>query len=1053
MRDCLKLMVLCAALFSRLYGIGMIPASAANAASISSTAQQPSKATVKGKVTDAITGDPVIGASVLLKGTNTGAITDIDGKYEISAAAGSVLQVSSIGYKTKQITVVNTVIDIPLEQDAESLDDVVVIGYGTARKKDLTGSISNIKAEKFAEQAPRSVYDILRSNAAGLNIGLATDAKADASIGIRGDGTLAAGSSPLIVLDGVIYEGAMTDINPQDIASIDILKDASAAAVYGAKSANGVVAITTKRGKTGKPVITFDASLALAHVSSQPSLLTPEQFLKFRQDYNEGRNSDEYLAKYPQIFQSPFELNSVSQLDWYNYDQTTPVASVSEQELTTKWLSRLNFTTPEIENFFAGKTTRWDDLVFQTALQQSYTVGVSAASERLSQYYSVNYADREGITAGDLYKNLRFRANVETKITDFLRVGMNASFASRDESGLPCSWSNMKDCTPYSTNNIDDPTSKYQKLPNGLDPVNPFYENKYTDKKRLYQTINAKLYAKVNLPFDIEYEFDFTPNIRNYENYIHHSSASSTYSAKGGQSERTYQKDYSWQIDNILRWKKMFANDHNVEVTLLANSEKTQSWMTSATVSGYSPNDKLGYHALGFATVPTATSDDWSQTGDALMARLFYSYADKYMLTASIRRDGFSAFGKKNPHALFSAFALGWVFSKENFARNASWLNYGKLRLSWGENGNRDIGRYAALSTMSSSLAPYIDASGKVYTTSWMNVNTMANYNLRWERSASFNIGLDFAVLNNILTGSIEAYDTKTNDLLVNRILPNVTGFSSVTANLGQLQNRGLEFTLNANIIDKDELHWSISGNMSMNRRKINRLYGDMEDILDDDGNIIGQRESDDITSGWFIGQDPDRIWAYERQGVWQLDEAQEAAKYGCQPGDFKYIDQNSDGIMNNDDKVFQGYKTPRVRWGLRTDLTWKSFSFAANLYSFLNYYAAFNQAANNNGFPDRCSNYYFPRWTYSNPINDYARIGSKNIGNNYVNKSFIRLENVNLAYNVPKSFTQRFAVQSMRLMFNIQNPFVYSKDWTFWDPENGSLCPRTITFGVNVTL
>lgn len=1012
------------------------------------------KKTVTGKVTDE-KGVPVIGANVVEKGTLNGSITDTDGNFSLEVGGKAVLQISYVGYNAEEVPVGNKAqLIIKIREDTQALDEVVVIGYGSAKKRDLTGAVSSIKADKLSAQAPRNVQDILRSNAAGLNIGIATDAKADASLSIRGKGTLATSSDPLIVLDGVIYEGALADIIPEDIANVDILKDASSAAVYGAKAANGVIVITTKKGRTGKPVINIHATVSLAQSASQPKILDAPGFLRFRQDYNEGRNSEAYLQTYPQIFTNPFELDGVSQLDWYNYDQKTPVTSVTDRQLTTQWLSRLNLTMPEIENYFAGKLTQWDDLVFRNAFQQNYTASVSNATERTTQYFSLNWTDREGVIAGDRYQNFRARVNIESEVTSFLKIGLNSQFSSRNEGFLRCSWEQITMISPYGSNNIGDPESLYQRRPTGLDPVNPFYDNLYTDRKDLYQGLNAKLFAQVSLPFGIEYVMNFTPYYTWHEYYNHYSSKGENYKASGGQSSRKTDKRYNWQIDNIIRWKRSFAQAHNVEVTLLANAEKAQTWSTTANAKGYSPNDALGYHLLQGGSVPTVSSQDTYQTGDALMARLFYSFRNTYMLTASVRRDGYSAFGKKNPHAVFPAVALAWVFTQEKFMQPASdWLNYAKLRFSWGENGNRDIGQYAALSQMVSSLRPYIDESGGIYTTSQMYVNTMANYNLKWERTASYNIGLDFSLFQDILSGSVETYIARTNDLLVKRALPNITGFSSVTANLGQLQNKGVELTLNARIMKTKDFEWNASGNFSLNRRKINRLYGDMVDVTDEQGNVIGRKEADDETNGWFIGQDPDRIWSYERVGVWQTDEKEEAAVYGCQPGDFKYKDQNGDGIMNNKDKIFQGYKTPRFRWTLRNELTYRDFTLSAVIYSYWKFYDSFQRAANNYSFPDRTSDFDFPRWTPANPINDYARIGSKNIGTNWVNQSFIRLENVSLSYNVPKNFTQRFAVQALSLSLNIQNAAVWVPHWNYWDPESGSVTPRTFSFGINVTL
>lgn len=1020
----------------------------------SKSVNQEKKKKISGQIVDTY-GLAVIGANVVEKGTTNGTITDVDGNFSLEVDENSTLVVSYIGYTPQEIIVANkSNFSIKLKEDTEVLDEVVVVGYGTAKKKNLTGAVSSVKAEKLSAQAPRNVQDILRSNAAGLNIGIATDAKAEADLSVRGKGTLSAGSSPLIVLDGVIYEGNLSDITPEDIASVDVLKDASSSAVYGAKAANGVIAITTKKGIQGKPVINFNANISFAKSANQPKILDAEGFLKFRQDYNEGRNSDEYLAKYPQIFVNPFKLQGVDPLVWYNYDQSVPATSVTDKQLETQWLSRLNLLTPEIDNYFAGRITKWDDLVFQTGLQQDYTVSVSNATERTSQYYSLNWADREGIITGDKYTNFRARMNVKTEITSFLSVGMNAQFSSRNEGFLKCLWEQMTMISPYGANEVDNLESPYRRNPTGMDPVNPFYDNMYTERKDLYQNLNAKLYAEVKLPFGIEYTLNFTPYYSWHDYYNHYSSEGEKWEAIGGASVRTNTKQFSWQIDNIIRWKREFAQKHKVEVTLLANAEKAQYWSTTAEAQGYTPNDVLGYHQLQSGSVQKVSSDDTYQTGDALMARLFYSFNNKYMLTTSIRRDGYSAFGKKNPRATFPSVALGWVFTQEQFMQQAnSWLNYAKLRISWGENGNRDIGQYAALAQMKSSLRPYIDQTGNIYTISQMFVNTMANHNLKWERTAAFNFGLDFSLFDELLSGSIETYVSKTNDLLVKRALPDVTGFNSVTANLGQLQNKGFELTLNANIINSKDFKWFASGNFSLNRRKINSLYGDMVDVLDENGNVIGQKESDDETNKWFIGQDPDRIWDYERAGVWQKDEREEAAIYGCQPGDFKYVDQNGDGIMNNKDKVFQGYTTPRFRWTLRNEWTYKNLSLSAVLYSYLGHYGAFQRAANNYSFPDRTSDYDFPRWTATNPINDYARIGSKNIGTNYVNKSFVRLENVTLSYHFPKEWINKFAIQSLRLSGSIQNAAVFAPHWNFWDPESGSVTPRTFNLGINVTL
>ncbi len=1013
--------------------------------------------TVEGKVTSADNPDGIPGVSVVVENTTNGTTSDGQGKFKLDNVPGNGrLVFSSVGFRTQTLSVNNqTNINLMLENDVASLDQVVVIGYGTAKKKDLTGAVVSVKATELEKEAPRSVQDLLRGNAAGLIIGQGNSAKADASLLIRGSGTLKAGNSPLHVVDGVIFDGALTDLNPNDIQSIDILKDASASAVFGAKAANGVVLITTKRGSSGKPKITFNANVGFVQNAGMPRVMTAEEFLKYRYDFEMGRRSDSYHQQYPEMFVNPNKLSNVDQLDWYNYDQQTPVASVNEEELTTAWLSRLELKTPEIANYFANKITKWQDLVFQTGFQQDYTVSVSNKTDRTNYYFSLNSVDREGIVTGNRYKNFRTRLNFETKVTSFLKVGANTNFAVRNEGFLQADWGQSSVISPYGSNNLDDPNSPYQRLPTGdPTPVNPFYDNLYRDRKDLYSTLNSSLYGIISLPFGIEFQSNFTPSFDWHEYLNHESSKSSEWKSKGGASERTFEKTFNWQIDNVLRWKRGFG-EHNFEITLLQNAEKGQYWMTKATASKYTPSDILGYHRIQAGSVPLNESNDTYMTGDALMGRLFYSWKGRYMVTASVRRDGYSAFGAKNPRATFPALALAWDFSEEEFMRNTnSWLDYGKLRISWGKNGNRDIGQYEALSNMVSGLHPYIDQNGTVYVSSQLYVDRMANLGLRWENRSAYNYGLDFSTFGGKLSGSFDLYRATTIDLLVDRALPEIIGFNSVAANLGKLENRGFEFSLNSEIIRKENFNWSTSFIFMLNRRKIISLYGDMVDVKDAGGNVIGQKESDDIKNRWFIGQDPDRIWDYQRIGVWQLGEEKPAAKYGNQPGDFRYRDQNGDSLMTDADRIFQGYTTPRARWSWRNDFNYKGISLSIFIYSNWGQYGTLNRAANNASFSDRATDYAIPRWTRENPINDYARIGSKNIGSNYIDRSFVRLDNISLSYGIPGSFLSKYKIQDLRVSASVRNASFWAPHWEFGDPESGAdPTPRTYNLSINLTL
>lgn len=1018
--------------------------------------------TITGVVRDQL--GPLVGVNVMEKGTTNGTITDMDGKYSIVVTGSNpILQFSYIGYLTQDIPVANQqVVDVTMKEDTEELEEVVVIGYGTAKKKDLTGAISSVKAESFEKETPRSVQDLLRANAAGLQIATSLDAAGTSNLQVRGKNTLSAKSTPLYVLDGVIFNGDLSDINPMDIQSVDVLKDASSVAVYGAKAANGVVAITTKKGKSGKPTVNFNANVGFVQPSMIPKVVDGAGFIKFRQDYSEGLLTQEELAAQPGIYDDPRQLGNmgIDPLAWYNYDKASPVSTLpSNEEMMRTWLSRLNFKNIEIENYMNGIETDWDDIVFQTGLQQDYTASVSNRKEDVSYYWSVGYADREGVVTDDRYKNFRTRLNLDSKVTDFLNIGVNASFSTKDEGAMMADAIQRIRNSPYTTNDIDDPDSPYRMYPSGdNNSKNPFFDNLYQTRKKMTHTLNANIYAIVKLPFGIEYQMNFSPMYKWYEYYNHKSSKHPEWSGTGGESERTNEKTFNWMVDNIVRWNKEFG-DHRIEATFLQNVEKNQFWNTKATAKQFSPNDILGFHNIGAGTVPTVSSNDKYVTGNALMGRLFYSYKDKYMVTASVRRDGYSAFGQENPYATFPAVALSWVFTSEDFMSGvSSWLNYGKLRFSWGQNGNRDLDDpYVALASLNSSLHPYIDENGNVYVTSQIYVNRMANTGLKWERTKAYNIGLDFSLFNDRLRGSMETYLSETTDLLVNRQLPSIVGFANVMSNLGRLSNRGFELSLNADVLQSGDFSWTSSATFSFNRRKLKSLYGDMVDVLDANGNVIGQKEADDPTNGWFIGHDPDQIWSLEGDGVWQLGEEEEAAVYGCQPGDFKYIDQNGDGVLNDDDKVFQGYKTPRYYLSWRNEFNYKNFSLSFMIYSNIGHYGAFNEASNSGGFYDRYTIYDQPRWTRDNPINDYGRIGSYNAGTHYVKKSFARMENITLSYSLPQEFLKKFKVQNMRISLSARNPFVIT-GWNFYDVEDDAFddnkyAMKSYNISVNFTL
>ncbi|MFC5410326.1 SusC/RagA family TonB-linked outer membrane protein [Larkinella bovis] len=1000
--------------------------------------------TITGRVVSQEDNSPIPGVTVVIKNTTNGTNTDADGKYQLKITDdNAVLVFSAVGYISQEKAIGNlSIINITLTSDQKTLNEVVVVGYGTQKKRDLTGAVSQINTTKLENENPNSVQDILRGNVAGLNVGMSPSAKGGGSLLVRGRNSLNAATSPLLVLDGAIYYGELSDINPNDIETIDVLKDASSAAVFGAKAASGVILITTKKGKEGKPVININTNIGVGSVARHQDVLGPHEFVAWRSDVMKNINS----SYKPGQFDNPDNLPSgVTMQQWMAYDG-------SSGDPTTVWLQRLGMQPIEIENYKAGKSVNWYDMIFQNGMRQDHTVSVSGRNGGTNYYMSLGYLDNKGIIYGDRFKTVRSRLNLESKLTNFLSVGMTTQFADRDESQVPVDWNLARTLSPWGSEY--DANGNYMWRPNNeaSGGKHPYYDRSFIDRKQKITTLNTTIFGLVTLPFGFTFRTNFTPRFEFYERYNHESSKHAEWAAVGGNVSRQQRKTYYWQIDNILKWNKTFGA-HNFDATFLANAEKYQRWDNTMTNKGMLPTDVLGYHNVGTGVNPTVSSNDEYSTGDGLMARLFYSFKDRYMVTLSTRRDGYSAFGQKNPRALFSSAALGWVFTDEKFFRS-SWLNYGKLRFSWGSNGNRDIGRYVSLSDLNTGKYLYVRPDGTVYQVNQLYVNRMQNPNLKWERTESFNLGLDFGILNDRLSGSLEVYRSSTKDLLVQRSLPNVVGFDWVMDNLGEVQNRGFEISLNSVNMNRDNFSWRSTFNLQLNRNKIVHLYGDIG---------ANGKEIDDVANRWFIGHSIDEIWNYQVEGIWQVSERDQAAKYGVKPGDFKIKDVDGDGKYTNADKDFQGWTNPRFRWTLRNEFRlFKNLDVSFTMYSYWGHKAGFNQMKNRDGFLDRTSSYVFPYWTEENPSNEWARLYSSEGGASgfsvYRDRSFIRLDNISIGYTLPKSLVQKVAVQNLKFFGSVRNVGYYAPKWNYWDAEpdddgNNVPAPRIISLGLDITL
>lgn len=1079
-----------------------INAAAASEVTPSATIQQ-QVGKLQGTVVDA-SGEPIIGATVKIKGAKGGTVTDLDGHFSLDAAKGATLDVSYIGYKTVSVKATSSNLTITLQEDAQQISDVVVVGYGTMRKKDLTGSVVQIRPDKLANENPATVQDLLRGTP-GLNVGYNADAKGGGSMQIRGQRSVytdGGHNDPLIILDGMAFYGELSEINPDDIGQIDVLKDASAAAVYGAKAANGVIIVTTKKGKLGKPTVNFSANIGINTKSDYlMDVYDTNGYMKYREDWYKkdtygvgddgvygvyrAKDGKGNLVRQPGYFdtaENAQRLYGVDNATWAAYS-----TNVADESYASMYAKRLGLKDEVLGYYLNNQTYDWWDDTFRTGINQDYNASVSGASETMNYYLSAGFLHNEGAVKGNEYRSVRANMKVSGKVTKWLEIGANVNFQDRSDGDIQVGlgtnyWDNNQvRNSPFSIhNNADGTLAQYPMNENDFGGYNYDFERQYMDLEKGYQVLNTIVNAKVTLPFGITYSFNAAPRYQYYYNRYFTSASRPNTNADTRGVDRGWGKNFDWSLNNTITWDYTLAKKHHFVLTLVQEAEERRYWSDKIEAREILPSDALGFHNTQNATLSKSNfnTNDTHQTADALMARLFYSYDDRYMVTASVRRDGYSAFGANNPYATFPSIALAWNFVNEKFWKWGNIMSTGKLRASWGKNGNRSLSDpYVSLANLDSGTGKtmnYIQGS-TIVDMKYLSVSRMANPNLEWEKTEALNFGLDFGFLNDRITGSIDYYHMMTKDMIMNQRLPGFTGFGSITTNLGQVNNDGIELTINSLNMKRQNFEWRTTFGLSWNKNTIKHLYYDYEDVKDAQGNVVGRKEADDLTNSWFIGKSIGTIWNYKVTGIWQANEYEEAAKYGQRPGDPKVWNNpdndeyNADGtvkkiVYNNDDKVFQGQTTPKVRWSMRNDFTiFKNWTVGFSMYSMLGHKSLsswyLNQDNSGSLITKGCNTWVKGYWTPENPTNKYARLDAKGpVGaegaQKLYNRSFVRFDNLSVAYTFPKTWLSSTGISNLKLFFNVKNlGYIKSSDWEYGDPETGGLATRTYTFGLNVTL
>ncbi len=964
---------------------------------------QQQKRTVSGKVTD-LSGQPLPGVTVLIKGTTQGTITDYDGKYTIAGVpAEGVLVFSFVGMKTQEILVGDqTAINVVLEEDAIGIEEVVAIGYGTMKKSDLTGNVSRVNTEKTVDLPNVSVIQSLKGNVAGLSVGTPDKAGEEPSLKVRGTNSLSAKNEPLIVIDGIIYNGSLNSLDASDVESVDVLKDASAAAVYGSRSANGVLIITTKKGESDKPVFNFNASYGVSNPVSLIPVLSPDQYLQKILDYRVASGQ---------------EANPDNIHDY--------------------------LTITESNNLKNGKTIDWYDELVKPAENKTYTGSVSGRSKRTNYYISASYLNQEGIVENDDFERFTARANFTNKITDWFSLSVKSSFANLDYSGVAVDWAFM--LSPYSNYYKDGAENgEYEYYP----MEDPYYRHPYLSTQIEDHDVRTDLWglisSEINVPFvkGLKWTMNYSLNQRINRKFQFQDKTLAI--TQNGSASKKITEFYDWTLDNILNYKRKF-NDHSIDATFLYSREYQRASETGASATDFF-SQVLGYNSLELGGVPLVASAYGEQNQLAYMGRLNYIFKDTYALTGTIRRDGFSGFAEGNKYATFLSGAFAWTVTNEAFMSDISWLDRLKLRLSWGENGNQAIGRYQTLARMSTDQlawgerhAKYVFGDG-VGTSNGAYVSSMANSNLGWETTQVLNLGVDFGVFNNLINGSVDVYSSATKDILLERSIPNMTGHKKVWTNIGEVSNKGIEIALNSTPINNRNFTWDIGFNFDLNRNEIVSLFG-----VDDDNDGI---EDDDIANKWFIGKPLGVFYGYGIDGIHQLGDTD--IPNGYQPGDFRIVDYEEDGELTPEDRYILGYNAPNYTFSISNTLVYKNWSLYMMINSIQgggknNYYMGNNIVGHNpnDAFPSWTQRFSFPAmdyWTPDNPSNTAARIDYvAPRGHAYLeDRSFIRLQDVILSYNFSKEMLGKLNMKGLRMYLSGKNLLTIT-DWTGYDPENAT--------------
>lgn len=948
---------------------------------------------VSGIVRDA-TGMPLIGVSVVIKGTMQGVVTDMDGNFNMEVPRGSVLVFSYIGMQSVEVSVTDQKrLNIVMKENSEVIDEVVIIGYGTVKKSNLSGAVSTVSSKDLQKLPAANLSQALQGNAPGLyTVQADRTPGAGVSMKLRGNNSFS-GAEPLFIVDGfpIASSGGVNAINPNDIESVSVLKDASSTAIYGARAANGVVLITTKSGKVGKPVLEVNAYCGIKTFSNPIDMMDAQQFAQLRRD--------SYLMDKLDIPEQLFNEAEQGMLD-------------------------------------SGRSTNWwDEVTGKARLTQSYQVSYSSGTETTKLHVGAGFFDEQGIVNNSGFKRVSLRFNASQKFGKRVTVSTFNNISLMSKKGT----NSLNVLFPAVVGNpmspVMDESGQYFPMMQsavGTPRANPVAFSELPKNSEIEPLINTSIALEIYLIEGLKFKTQISGEIDSWRKNFYNprlisGEDESNGRVNGGYASVTSDVNYNWISESTLMYNKTFREIHNIDAVVGFSAQQNRYERLSASASGFASDVYETYNlgaASGPARKPSSKLEEWSML--SYIGRVVYTLKDRYIFTGNIRIDGSSRFGKDNKYGYFPSGAIAWKISEEDFVKDIGWISDLKLRASYGLSGNAN------------ALSPYQTQSRLDYACYNFNGQEVPGYyesnmpssDLKWETTRQFDLGLDFSVLNRRLNVTMDYYDKSTKDLIRQIDIPAISGFPNTYKNMGNLRNRGFELGINSINFD-GEFTWKTSFMIATNKNKLTSLGDGSEKI----GTTHWVGKPIDIGDRYMI----------EADGIWQLGQEVEAAKYGQVPGDVRYIDLNNDGKINDNDRVFIGSLLPNFYGSMTNDFAYKNFDLSVfmtfeqgrDIYNGNNYILMSGAGADNNRIE------MLDRWTPENPSNKYPRASST--GKNRLSTktsefledaSYLKIKNITLGYTLPQVAISKLGISNLRVYASVNNPFTFT-GYSGMDPED----------------